>query len=247
MSSSTNGFGLILIALGAGLWAFRRSLAGADPRAVSAAPAVNPFEQWNTSSGGSNPFDYFSDNRSQPNQRVPVETASQPSSPSWSDYGFDDNSIFNPIGVGSSPVGQSGGVTVENPRTKHEIDILARTIWGEARGEGRRGMTAVANVVMNRVAQSSWPNSPSAVCQENWQFSVWNAGDPNRDVIRAVDDRDSNFRIAYGIADLAVIGRLSDVTGGADHYHSTAVSPYWADAGKIVKRIGNHIFYKLRG
>ena len=39
---------------------------------------------------------------------------------------------------------------------KLEIDTLARTIWGEARGEGSAGMQAVANVVMNRAAIGGW-------------------------------------------------------------------------------------------
>ena len=37
-----------------------------------------------------------------------------------------------------------------------EIDLLARTIWGEARGDGYTGMKAVANVIMNRVQKGSW-------------------------------------------------------------------------------------------
>ena len=38
----------------------------------------------------------------------------------------------------------------------NEIDLLARTIWGEARGEGQTGMQAVANVIMNRVKKGGW-------------------------------------------------------------------------------------------
>ena len=37
-----------------------------------------------------------------------------------------------------------------------EIDTMARTIWGEARGEGTAGMVAVGNVILNRVAAGSW-------------------------------------------------------------------------------------------
>ena len=33
-----------------------------------------------------------------------------------------------------------------------EADVLARTLWGEARGEGEDGMQAVANVICNRAA-----------------------------------------------------------------------------------------------
>ena len=34
-----------------------------------------------------------------------------------------------------------------------QIDYMARTAWGEARGEGTTGMQAVINVIMNRVAK----------------------------------------------------------------------------------------------
>ena len=40
--------------------------------------------------------------------------------------------------------------------TEDQADIMARTIYGEARGEGQRGMQAVANVIMNRVKAGSW-------------------------------------------------------------------------------------------
>ena len=36
------------------------------------------------------------------------------------------------------------------------LDTLARTLWGEARGEGRAGMQAVANVIRNRAARPGW-------------------------------------------------------------------------------------------
>jgi hypothetical protein len=37
------------------------------------------------------------------------------------------------------------------PHTARDIDTLARTIWGEARNQGREGMIAVAWVIRNRV------------------------------------------------------------------------------------------------
>ena len=35
-----------------------------------------------------------------------------------------------------------------------------------------------------------------------------------------------------------------DVVNGATHYHTTAIMPYWADSLRVVKRVGDHIFYK---
>ena len=66
-----------------------------------------------------------------------------------------------------------------------EVDVLARTIWGEARGEGKEGMEAVASVILNRTEIAKrldgywWGNTIIQVCQKPYQFSCWNKLDPN--------------------------------------------------------------------
>ena len=98
-----------------------------------------------------------------------------------------------------------------------DIDFLARTIWGEARGETREGRIAVANVVMNRVADRRWPNTVKAVVLQPFQFSAWNSNDPNRSQMLAVTADDPTFAESLEIAQAAVDGELEDVTNGADH------------------------------
>lgn len=132
-----------------------------------------------------------------------------------------------------------------------EIDVLARTIWGEARGEGSAGMQAVANVVLNRVAVAKargkywWGNSIIQVCQKPYQFSCWNKEDPNYRRLLSVDDADLHFVTAQRIARRAVYGALDDLSCGATHYHAAGVAPEWAKNEKPVAVIGRHIFYKL--
>ena len=126
-----------------------------------------------------------------------------------------------------------------------DIEVLARTMWAEARGEGVDGMKAVASVVLNRKAHRRWPNEISAVCQQPWQFSCWNPGDPNRAKLLAVTSKDVMFSLAMGIARDALAGELVDATGGADHYHAKSVSPSWAKGQTPTAAIGNHLFYKL--
>ena len=128
---------------------------------------------------------------------------------------------------------------------KTDIDVLARTLWGEARGEGREGMTAVANVVMNRVNSKRWPGTVAEVCQQPFQFSCWLSSDPNRSKLMAVTEDDSAFKIALEIAKYAVEEELFDITKGANHYHAWSVSPSWAKGVNPVVYIGSHIFYKL--
>lgn len=136
-----------------------------------------------------------------------------------------------------------------------DVDTLARTIWGEARGEGREGMVAVANVVMNRYRlrqsgagyRSFGPVGASVaqICTAPRQFSAWNHGDPNRAAMLNVTEQSASFATAMEIARAAVAGSLSDITGGADHYHARTVNPDWAEGVAPVKAIGKHVFYNI--
>ncbi len=132
-----------------------------------------------------------------------------------------------------------------------EIDVLARTLWGEARGEGVTGMKAVACVVLNRleVAEAKgrywWGNTIIQICQKPYQFSCWNRSDPNFRKLSEVDERDPVFVSALRIARRAVEGLLEDITFGATHYHAKGTEPYWARAEYMTVRIGQHVFYKI--
>lgn len=126
-----------------------------------------------------------------------------------------------------------------------EQDVLARTAWGEARGEGWDGMAAVAAVVMNRVAIGGWWGSTvTQVCLHPFQFSAWNANDPNRPALLAVTDRDPAFADALQIAQLALTGLLIDRTGGATHYHAMSVDPSWTRGATYLADIGGHRFWR---
>lgn len=132
-----------------------------------------------------------------------------------------------------------------------EADVLARTLWGEARGEGSAGMQAVACVVLNRVAEAEkrgrmwWGNNIIQVCQKPYQFSCWNRSDPNYKKLQAVDEENHHFAHAMRIARAAIMGELSDPTGGATHYHAAGLTPYWARGEKPSAVIGRHIFYRI--
>jgi spore germination cell wall hydrolase CwlJ-like protein len=135
-----------------------------------------------------------------------------------------------------------------------EIDTLARTLWGEARGEGEAGMVAVAAVVLNRVRISAehggrfwWGRSISGVCRCRLQFSCWNPADPNRAKLLAVDDGDPAFRLAKSVAAEAVAGRIEDPTYGATTY-KVASLPWptaWGRPRLPLITIGKHAFYNL--
>lgn len=132
-----------------------------------------------------------------------------------------------------------------------EIDVLARTLWGEARGEPDGGMEAVASVVLNRVAIAEdsdgfwWGNNVIQVCQKPYQFSCWNRSDPNFQKLQAVDETDLYFATAKRIARRACAGTIKDSTFGATHYHADTINPYWARRETPTITIGHHIFYRI--
>jgi len=146
---------------------------------------------------------------------------------------------------------------VKNKRKErdHEYDILARTIWGEARSERKNGRIAVAWVVKNRALKSPinyWSNKISEVCQQPWQFSCWNKKDPNRE--KLLTTKDKNFEECLDIAKQVLNGTLKDNTDNADHYHTKKPLPSWGDkgvpdwaVGRTGKEIESHIFYNVSG
>ena len=129
------------------------------------------------------------------------------------------------------------------------VDMLARTIYGEARGESVRGKEAVAAVVMNRTARGDkpggfwWGNSIEEVCLFPYQFSCWNTSDPNREKILMVDPADRVFQVCVRIARRAVAGVLADPTNWATHYHAKRGRPLWSVGREPSAIIGNHKFY----
>lgn len=135
--------------------------------------------------------------------------------------------------------------------TDHDKDIVARTLYGEARGEyaatGPAAFIAIANVIANRVATPlKYGKTYGDVCLKPRQFSCWNEGDPNRILIQQEDlDQDPLFKLAQRVARHVMEGKWPDLTRGSDHYHAVNCVPYWAKASKVRLRLGCHIFYKL--
>ena len=123
---------------------------------------------------------------------------------------------------------------------------LATAIYFEARGEPMRGQLAVAQVVMNRVRTPHYPDTICGVVyQGQWQrkgcqFSF--ACDGQADVPRDKQMWAQSNTLATRVTDGKVW--LGDI-GYATHYHATYVKPRWRRSMNKIKKIGQHIFYKM--
>lgn len=130
-----------------------------------------------------------------------------------------------------------------------DLKILAKTIYGEARGElnrfGLAPLIAVGNVILNRF-RKHFANSISAVCLAPYQFSCWNQKDPNYEKLKNLDESSSIFKTCLKVAENVIEGKWPDLTDGCDHYHEKSVKPYWAGQLTPKRIFGNHLFYSLK-
>lgn len=117
-----------------------------------------------------------------------------------------------------------------------QIDCIARNVYHESRGEGKRGMLAVAYVTLNRVKSGDFRSTPCGVVFQAHQFS-WVRNKP------AVKDYEQ-YREVKQLVKEVVAGQHKDVTNGATYFHTRFIKPSWSHKMNCTARIGDHVFYK---
>ncbi|WP_183904232.1 cell wall hydrolase [Rhizobium sp. BK212] len=129
-----------------------------------------------------------------------------------------------------------------------EQQCLASGIYFEARGESVKGQAAVAQVILNRVRNPSYPKTICGVVYQNedWrnrcQFSF--ACDAIKDRVNS----EYHWRVARDVAMAVTAGKIwLPQVGSATHYHAVYVRPKWARTMEKVGRIGLHVFYRTYG
>ncbi|WP_240910308.1 cell wall hydrolase [Pontivivens nitratireducens] len=126
-----------------------------------------------------------------------------------------------------------------------EWECLAKALYFEARGETIAGQIAVAEVILNRVDHSRYPNSVCGVVSQGasrmnaCQFSFMCDG---RNEV--MSERAAWERMAK-IARVMLDGRPRMLTAGATHYHAVSVNPGWASRLERTVWIDDHKFYRF--
>ena len=115
--------------------------------------------------------------------------------------------------------------------SQKDLDLLARAVYSEARGESLKGQVAVAAVILNRVQNDDFPNTIKGVVFQPWAFTAVHDGQfwltPDKDATKAVE--------------LALKGW--DPTYGATFYYNPVkVTSYWIYTRKVITKIGKHYF-----
>jgi N-acetylmuramoyl-L-alanine amidase len=128
-----------------------------------------------------------------------------------------------------------------------DIDCLARTIYGEARGESREGKHAVGRVIVNRWRSKKWfaGDTIEATAMMAWQFSAWNRNDPNRlKLLNATYDDKLLCKCMEAAAAALYSSPHLWLTDDVTHYYADHIrTPNWAEGKTPAGRLGSHIFF----
>ena len=130
---------------------------------------------------------------------------------------------------GSSAAKAASASSAEYVSADHRL--LAKCVYAEARGEPYKGQVAVAAVVLNRVASSSFPNTVSGVIYQSGAFSCVDNGSinntPDSSCIRAALDALNGW----------------DPTGGCLYYYNPkTAADKWIFSRTVQTVIGRHSF-----
>lgn len=133
------------------------------------------------------------------------------------------------LGLSLSSAASSSG----SSNASGDVYLLAKCIYSEARGEPYKGQVAVGAVVLNRVKNSSFPNSISGVVYQRGAFSAVADGQinltPDSTAIKAAKDAMNGW----------------DPTSGClFYYNPQKTTNAWILSRPIVVRIGDHVFCK---
>ena len=129
--------------------------------------------------------------------------------------------------------GSSSGGSSSSQSASGDTYLLAKCVYGEARGESYKGQAAVAAVILNRVKSSSFPNSIAGVIYQPGAFDVVSDGQinlsPNDTALKAAKDAMNGY----------------DPTGGCLYYYNPAkTTNKWIRSRPIIVTIGQHVFCK---
>jgi hypothetical protein len=127
------------------------------------------------------------------------------------------------------------------------LDCLTATIYYEAGAESTQGQRAVAQVVLNRLRHPAYPKT---VCGVTFQGAELPTGCQftytcDGSLIRTPSA--DGWARARKVAEEALAGHVEKAVGGATHYHTLWVVPYWQSEVAKVATIGAHIFYRWDG
>ena len=139
--------------------------------------------------------------------------------------GIAGNKTLKAMGIYTQSNSSSGGYS------EQDVALLARLIYGEARGESYVGQVAVGAVVLNRIKSPSFPNTMSGVIYQKYAFTAVDDGQinltPNATARKAAQDAMNGWDPSYG---------------AIYYYNPATATSSWIFSRQTTVTIGNHVF-----
>ena len=127
---------------------------------------------------------------------------------------------------------------------------LAKTIYGEARGENIETMFSVGWVIRNRLKSGRHGNTYKDVVLQPKQFSCWNKNDPNYKIIKG-KIKGRLWEVCIGVAIVVMqSAEKHNPVMGVRHYYDKSLDsnpPYWAEEGESMSVYGVNNLRLIRG
>ena len=133
----------------------------------------------------------------------------------------------------------------EHKMILYEVMCIAMAIYHEARGEPLAGRFAVAEVVMNRMADPRYPDDACSVVYDGGEgrhqceFSFYCDGKSDQPDLSSIA-----WHSAQRVAQAVYEHRVDPIVGAATHYHTIYTRPDWASSGYVVATVNDHVFYR---
>ncbi len=145
--------------------------------------------------------------------------------------GIVGNKTLKALGMSASSNTDSNSSGSSSSYSDADVNLLARLIYGEARGESYVGQVAVGAVVMNRIKSSSFPNTMSGVIYQRYAFTAVDDGQinlaPNATARKAAQDAMNGWDPTYG---------------ALYYYNPTTATSAWIFSRQTTVTIGRHVF-----
>lgn len=127
----------------------------------------------------------------------------------------------------------------------YDREIIASCMVLEAASDGTEGMQAVLNVIINRAKGDLNRMVPATVKHGAFSCmaSIWCDIPDYSPLLSRAQSQPESFADAMNLIAIMEQGLLSDITGGATHYHTSSILPYWVSSMRYLTTIGNHCFY----
>lgn len=127
----------------------------------------------------------------------------------------------------------SGNTSGSSASNSSDLNLLARLIYAESRGEPYSGQVAVGAVVLNRIKNPNFPNTMAGVIYQSGAFSVVNDGQinlsPNATAKKAAQDALNGWDPSYG---------------AIYYFNPNTATSAWIWSRPLTVQIGNHRFCK---